>query len=231
MNHRLKFALPPFRLSGTVYGTLLNDPRALAALGDAVHCAPYKAPPQAPVLYIKPRNTLAPPGAQTPLPHDAGEFELGASLGLVLGRTACRVPEAQALEHLAGYVIVADLSLPHDSLYRPQVRLRARDDSCLIGPQVVARAAVVSPDALPIEVSVDGHVLQRAGTAGMQRSAAQLLADVTGFMTLHPGDVLMLGIPAGAPRVRAGQRWAIEMPPLGRLEGSVVAEPCEGAAV
>ena len=51
--------VPPFRLSGVVYGTLLNHEPALAALGPATHQAPYKAPPKAPVLYLKPRNTLA----------------------------------------------------------------------------------------------------------------------------------------------------------------------------
>lgn len=58
----------------------------------------------------------------------------------------------------------------------------------------------------------------------MRRAAARLLADVTEFMTLRPGDVLMLGVPAGAPRARAGQRFAISIAGLGELEGSLVAE-------
>ena len=58
----------PWRLSGVVYGTLLNDPAALAALGEAVNAPPYKAPPRAPVLYLKPRNTLAADGAAVAVP-------------------------------------------------------------------------------------------------------------------------------------------------------------------
>ena len=224
----LRFETAPYRLSGVVYGTLLNDAAALAALGDAVHQAPYKAPPKAPVLYVKPRNTLATSGATVTVPSGSGEFEIGAALGLVIGRTACRVSEAQALQHLAGYVIVVDLSLPHDSFYRPAIRFKARDGSCLIGPQVIARDDVPDPDALGIDVTVDGRVVQRASTAGMRRHAARLLADVTEFMTLHPGDVLLLGVPAGAPRARAGQRFAIEITGLGRLEGTLVADE-EGA--
>ena len=220
----LRFDAAPYRYSGAVYGTLMNDPAALAALGDAASQPPYKAPPSAPVLYIKPRNTLAGPGAAVAVPAQPGELEVGASLGLVFGRTACRVGEAQALDHLAGFTIVADLSLPHGSFYRPALRFKARDGSCLIGPRMVPRDQVADADALKIQVSLDGRVVQRASTAGMRRGVARLIADVTEFMTLRAGDILLLGVPAGAPRGRAGQRFAIEITGLGRLEGRLVDE-------
>jgi 5-oxopent-3-ene-1,2,5-tricarboxylate decarboxylase/2-hydroxyhepta-2,4-diene-1,7-dioate isomerase len=218
------FDSAPWRLSGVVYGTLLNDPAALAALGDAVHAAPYKAPPKAPVLYMKPRNTLAQSGAATEVPVEAGELEIGATLGIVIGRTACRVSQADALAHVGGWVLVADLCVPHQAYYRPSVRLRARDGSCLIGPQVAAREAIASPDALELSVSVDGMQVQTVRTAVMARPVARLLQDVTEFMTLRPGDLLLLGLAEGAPRARAGQHFAIEAPQLGRLEGELVAE-------
>ena len=135
------FDVAPFRFSGTVYGTLLNHRDALEALGASVHEAPYKAPPKSVVLYLKPRNTLAGPGDAVEVPADAPELEVGPSLGLVIGRTACRVSEAQALEHVAGCVIVADVGVPHASFYRPQVRFKARDGFCPIGPRVVAPSA------------------------------------------------------------------------------------------
>jgi 5-oxopent-3-ene-1,2,5-tricarboxylate decarboxylase / 2-hydroxyhepta-2,4-diene-1,7-dioate isomerase len=212
------------RLTGIVYGTLLNDPAALAALGDSVNHAPYKAPPRAPVLYLKPRNTLAASGAAVAVPAEPGELEIGASLGLVLGRTACRVDEARALEHLAGYVIVADLSVPHASFYRPSIRFKARDGSCVIGPHIVSRAAVADPDALAVHVSLDGRIVHTASTAGMLRGAARLLADVTEFMTLRRGDILLLGVAFGAPRARAGQSFAIDIEGLGRLDGRLIGQ-------
>lgn len=220
----LPFEFAPWRLSGVVYGHLLNDPAALAALGDTVHAAPYKAPPSAPILYIKPRNTLAASGATVALPADAGAFEIGAALGIVIGRTACRVAEADALAHVAGWCLVADLSVPHGAFYRPSVRFKARDGSCLIGPAVVPREAVPDPDDLAIRVAVDGEVVHTARTAGMRRPVARLLRDVTEFMTLSPGDVLLLGVAAGAPRVSAGHGVSIEAAGLGRLEGRLVAE-------
>ena len=223
------FDAAPWRFSGTVYGTLLNDCDALAALGAAVGEAPYKAPPKSVVLYVKPRNTLAGPGDPVVVPADAPELEVGPAIGLVIGRTACRLDEANALEHVAGCVIVADISVPHQSFYRPQVRFKARDGFCPIGPRVVARAAAGDLDRLGIRVFVDGRQVQSASSSGHIRSAARLLADVTDFMTLQPGDVLLTGVPHGAPRVRADQEVAIEIDGLGRLEMRFVAETEAGA--
>ncbi|HEX6721040.1 MAG TPA: fumarylacetoacetate hydrolase family protein [Burkholderiaceae bacterium] len=204
-------------MSGTVYGVLLNHAPALAALGDAVHAAPYKAPPKAPVLYVKPRNTLAASRSASELPAGAGALQIGANLGIVIGRTACRVSQASALSHVAGYVIVNDLSVPHESFYRPSVRFKALDGSCVIGTPV-ARERIADPDALAVRTFVDGELVQRTDTAQRIRPVAHLLSDITDFMTLAPGDVVLLGTSHGAPTARAGQRIAIEIDGLGRME-------------
>lgn len=209
---------------GTVYGALLNYRGALAALGDAAHAPPYKAPPRAPVLYIKPRNTLAGHGAPIPVPADAPELEIGAALAVVIGRTATRVRREHALEHVAGYTIANDVTVPHASYYRPSVRLRCRDGFCPVGPRVVAREQVVDPDALEVRVFVDGELRQRNTTANLVRPVAALIADVSAFMTLAEGDLLLVGVPEDAPRARAGQAVAIEIDGIGRLENRLVAE-------
>jgi 5-oxopent-3-ene-1,2,5-tricarboxylate decarboxylase / 2-hydroxyhepta-2,4-diene-1,7-dioate isomerase len=211
---------------GTVYGTLLNHTDALAALGAAVHAPPYKAPPNAPVLYIKPRNTWVGPGEPVVVPAGIEALEIGATLGLVIGRTACCVPEAEALSHVAGLVIVNDVSVPHASYYRPSLRFKARDTFCPIGPFMALfqrePARVIA--ALRIVVEIDGDVVQRNGLAGLIRPPARLLAEVSEFMTLAPGDVLSLGVAAHAPRVGAGQRVRITIDGLGTLENPFVAE-------
>jgi 5-oxopent-3-ene-1,2,5-tricarboxylate decarboxylase/2-hydroxyhepta-2,4-diene-1,7-dioate isomerase len=214
--------VPPYRLSGTVYGTLLNHRTALAALGEAVNQPPYKGAPKAPVLYVKPRNTLASSNDPVVIPADVPELEIGACLGLVIGRAACRLSEANAFEHLAGYLIVNDVSVPHLPYYRPSIRFKARDGFCPLGPRVVARAAIANPDALTIRVYVDRELRQTAHTADLVRPVAKLLADVTEFMTLGPGDVLAVGAAAPAPRVHAGQEVAIEIDGLGRLDNRFV---------
>ncbi|MBC8057846.1 MAG: fumarylacetoacetate hydrolase family protein [Rhizobiales bacterium] len=211
---------------GTVYGTLLNHADALAALGAAACAPPYKAPPVAPVLYIKPRNTWIGAGEAIVVPEGVAELEIGATLGLVIGRAACRVREANALAFVAGYVIVCDVSMPHASYYRPALRFKARDTFCPIGP-FMPRDAVGATDVLEslrIAVSIDGEVVHRASTSGLIRPPARLIADVSGFMTLSPGDVLSVGVAAGAPRARAGQRVSITIDGLGRLDNPLVAE-------
>ena len=221
----LHFDAAPHRLSGVVYGCLLNHRPALAALGDTVNQPPYKAAPKAPVLFVKPRNTLAGSGQPVSVRADVPALRIEANLGLVIGRTACNVPEDQALDHLAGVVAVADLSVPHDSFYRPSVRFKARDGSCVLGAQVVPLAALPAPlDALAMRVIVDGTLVHDTTTGDRLRGAARLLAEVSAFMTLSPGDVLMLGASHGAPLAHAGQAVAIEIDGLGRLETRLQAE-------
>lgn len=212
---------PP--MGGTVYGTLLNHREALAALGDQVNHAPYKQPPQAPILYIKPRNTWASNGDAVVVPADAPELQMGATLGLVIGRTACKVSLAEAMHYVAGYVVVNDISVPHDSFYRPSMRFKCRDGFCPIGA-FVPRERVANPDALAVTVAIDGVVVQHTDTGGRVRSVAQLLVDVTEFMTLHPGDVLSVGVAAQAPLARAGQRVTLTIEGMGQLENTLVAE-------
>lgn len=204
---------------GTVYGCLLNYRSALAALGDAVNAAPYQAPPRAPVLYIKPANTLNGPGAPIVLPRGVEAVEIGPALGLVIGRTACRVTEADALGHLAGYAVINDVTLPHASVYRPAIAQRCRDGFCPIGPVL---PATLDPAALTVRALVNGTVGLEASTTELIRPAARLLAEVSAFMTLEPGDVLHVGVPHGAPLARAGDRVAVEIVGLGRLENHVV---------
>jgi 5-oxopent-3-ene-1,2,5-tricarboxylate decarboxylase/2-hydroxyhepta-2,4-diene-1,7-dioate isomerase len=208
---------------GTVYGTLLNHREALAALGDQVNVAPYKAPPKAPIMYIKPRNTWAKSGDAVHVPSDVHELQMGATLGLVIGRTACKVSVADALDHVAGFLVMNDISVPHDSFYRPSMRFKCRDGSCPMGAYA-SRDAVANPDALAVTVAIDGVVVQRTDTGGRVRSVAQLLADVTEFMTLHPGDVLSIGVAANAPLAHAGQRVTIAIEGVGQLENVLLAE-------
>jgi len=217
--------VPPYQLSGVVYATLLNHRSAWQELGEAVNHPPYDAPPKAPVLYVKPRNTLAASGDPVPVPAGVIELELEASLGLVIGRPACRLEEARALEYLAGYLIVNDVSIPHRPYYRPSIRARARDGFCPVGPRVVPRAAIANPDDLAIRVFIDGKLRQQTGTSQLVRSIRRLLADVTDFMTLSPGDILAVGAAAPAPRVRAGQQARIEIDGLGQLESPFVQGP------
>ena len=210
----------------TVVGALLNFQDAWAALEPAMQREPHHRPPVHPVLYIKPANTWRGPGEDIVLPPEVEEIEVGATLGLVFGRAAARVREADALSHLAGYVIVNDVTIPHTSLLRPPMRQKCRDSFCPIGPlrPLAQVTQVASPDALSLRVSVNGVLCQTSNTATLRRGAARLIADVSEFMTLSAGDVLLVGVAANPPRARAGDHVSIEIDGLGRLDNAVVRE-------
>jgi len=77
---------------------------------------------------------------------DVGEaLEVGAALGIVIGRTACAVAEADALGHVAGFIVVCDCTLPRAGHFRPQIRAMARDGSCVLGSAVASRGEVGDP--------------------------------------------------------------------------------------
>jgi len=211
----------PFRLSGTVVAALLNHRRSLAALGDAVHAPPYKSPPKAVVLAIKPPGALVRAGEALLVDDAATELEIGATLGVVIASTACAVAEADALSHVGAYLVVADAALPRASHYRPQIRAMARDSSCALGSSAAPRDDIRDPDVLTMRTFVDGALAATASTAELIRPVARLIADISDFMTLHPGDVLLVGGAADLPRVRAGARVVIEIDRVGRLETHV----------
>ncbi|MBA4603676.1 fumarylacetoacetate hydrolase family protein [Thermoactinomyces mirandus] len=211
-------------VSGTVYGTLLNYKGALEALGNEVNEAPYLAPPKAPVLYIKPANTVIGYGMPIPLPQGVPQLEIGAALGVVIGSRATRVREKEALAYVAGYTVANDVSIPHKSLYRPAIKEKARDGFCPLGPWVMERDAVVNPDSLRIRVFINSKLQQENTTENLIRPVRRLIADVTEFMTLNPGDILLVGVPEGAPLAKAGDRVRIEIDGVGRLENTVIPE-------
>lgn len=217
----------PVLAAGTVYGVLLNAQDEWDAWAMPMSAPPYQAPPQAPVLYIKTANTWSACGAAIAVPARAPEVEIGASLALVIGSPAQDVAVDQALSHVAGYVLVNDLSLPHASYYRPPVKYKNLDGFLGIGPRLATPQDIGDPNRLRLDVRVDGQLRQTVDLAQMRRSAAQLIADVSEFMTLRHGDVLLLGLGADRPRARAAQRIEIRatgMDALGVLTNTLVEE-------
>ena len=220
--------IQPFLLSdglplGTVYGALLNDRATVERLSPEFDSAPYKAAPKAPVLYIKPRNTFAGEGAAVAVPAEPGELRIDATIGLVIGKRASRVSVDQALSHVAGFVVVSDVTLPHENYYRPAIRQRDRDGFCPIS-RMFKDEAGFDLDNATLSITINGERAYERSFATLVRSAAQLLADVSEFMTLSAGDVLLLGPGEASPVACPGDQIRIAVPGLGELNHSVVEE-------
>ena len=191
--------------SGTVYGTLLNFRREWDLWSARMTQDPHKAAPKAPVLYVKTANTFCPAGQDLLLQDGVSEVDIGASLGLVIG--------AQA--QVVGAVLLNDWSVPHTSYYRPPVKFRCRDGFLGL-PEQITTGQVQNWAALQIEVRRNGERMQTVDLRELMRNMPTLLADVGEFMTLQPGDVLMVGSDCLAdgtrPRAKAGDRVEISAP-------------------
>lgn len=190
---------------GTVYGTLLNFRREWDLWSARMTQDPHKAAPKAPVLYVKTANTFCPAGQDLLLQDGVSEVDIGATLGLVIG--------AQA--QVVGAVLMNDWTVPHTSYYRPPVKFRCRDGFLGL-PQQIKPGQVQDWAALQVAVRRNDEVMQILDLREMMRGIPQLLADVGEFMTLQPGDVLMVGTDCLAdgtrPRAKAGDRVEISAP-------------------
>ena len=218
----------PFFPTRTVVGALLEFQGAWQALESVMAQPPHHRPPVHPVLYLKPANTWARAGHPVLLPPDVEEVEVGATLGISFERAASRVSVAQALDFVSGYCVVNDVTVPHldgpkPALLRPPMRQKCRDGFCPIGPWVRADQ-LRSPDALEIRGYVNGELRRRSHTGQLRRHVAQLISDVSEFMTLAPGDLLLIGVDAQPARARVGDTMAVEIDGIGRLENPLHAE-------
>lgn len=212
----------PVPTRGTVVGVALNGMAEWDALAPAMSAPPYKAPPEAPVLYLKPANTWSGAFDAVTVPASAPEVEVGATLAVVFSRDASHVRAEDAWHHFSGVTLVNDLSIPSPSYYRPPVKQKCLDGFCVIGPWIAPLPAV--PEALEISVAINGEPAQTLPVAAMRRCFAQLTADISSFMTLRAGDVLLLGLGADRPRARAGDLVTVACPGIGRQETRLVAE-------
>lgn len=213
--------------TGTVYGTLLNFRDECAAMAPRMSQPPYKAAPKAPVLYIKTANTWSANGAAIAVPRHVPEVEVGATIAMVIGPRVAGLAGPWTAARAAAYVLMNDLSVPHDSFFRPPVKFKCLDGFLGIGSECIAANQAGDPARFRLEVRIQGELRQTLDFAGMVRDAARLLADVGEFMTLREGDVLMLGCGAGRPLAKAGERISISAPGLpafGTLSNTLVAE-------
>lgn len=210
--------MTPWTPQGTVYGTLLNFRREWDLWSERMTQDPHKAPPKAPVLYVKTANTFCPAGQDLLLQDGVSEVDIGATLGLVIG--------AQA--QVVGAVLLNDWSVPHASYYRPPVKFRCRDGFLGLPTQVTA-GQLQDWGTLQLQVRSNGELVQTVELRELMRNMPQLLADVGEFMTLQPGDVLMVGTDCLAdgtrPRAQAGDRVEISAPGFASVVTNVKGQP------
>lgn len=194
--------------------------------------------PEYPVLFTKFAEALIGPSDAIVLPPESSQVDYEGELAVIVGTAGRRIAPADALRHVAGYAIANDVTM-RDFQYKTHQWLQGKawEGSTPLGPYLVTPDEVGDAGALDLRLSIGDRVLQEASTAQMMFDVPTLIAHISTFVTLQPGDVILTGTPGGVgfrrkPQVflQPGDTVRVEISGLGAIENPVVAEPGRAAA-
>ncbi|WP_435318192.1 fumarylacetoacetate hydrolase family protein [Haloarchaeobius sp. TZWSO28] len=176
--------------------------------------------PDRPLLFLKPPNALSSHGSTVTLPAGKDRLDFEAELGVVIDEQCRHVEEADAMDVVRGFTCVNDLSNRDDQRQETNwVRGKAFDGAAPVGP-VIAPAEDVPEDA-SVRSYCNGERRQDGTRDQMIFSVPELIAEITRYMTLEPGDVIATGTPEGVGKLEDGDEVVVEVEGVGRLEHTV----------
>jgi 2-keto-4-pentenoate hydratase/2-oxohepta-3-ene-1,7-dioic acid hydratase in catechol pathway len=188
-----------------------------------------------PYMFIKLRNAVIGPGEAIRMPPETSQLDWEIELAAVIGRGGRRIPAARALDHVAGYAIVNDISA-RDLNVRGDYPFKfdwfqgkCHDTFAPFGPWIVPASAMQDPQAVGMELKVNDQVMQKDSTANMIWSIREQIAYISTIVTIEPGDVIATGTPTGVGMARgiflkAGDVVSASIDGIGTLTNTVVAE-------
>lgn len=155
--------------------------------------------PAEPVIFFKATSAITGPNDTVEIPRGSVKTDWEVELGVVIGKEAKYISEDEALDHVAGYCVVNDLSERDFQLHRSGqwVKGKSADTFGPIGPWLVTRDKVPDPQNLPMYLEVNGHRYQDGSTKTMHFDVATVISHLSQFMSLQPGDVISTGTPPG----------------------------------
>lgn len=155
--------------------------------------------PPEPVVFMKATSCIVGPNDEVEIPRGSKKTDWEVELGFVIGKPAKHVDEANALNHVAGYCVVHDVSEREYQLERSGTWDKGKgcDTFGPIGPWLVTADEVSDPQALPIWLTVNGHRYQDGNTSTMVYGVAFIISYLSQFFTLQPGDIVCTGTPPG----------------------------------
>jgi len=216
-------------------GSPLTGVRKFIAIGlnFADHAAESNLPiPAEPIVFMKATSCIQGPDDAVMLPRDSVKTDWEVELGVVIGTRARYVTEDEALDHVAGYCTINDVSEREFQIERGGTWDKGKgcDTFGPLGPWLVTRDEVPDPQNLGMWLDVNGRRMQTGSTRTMIFSVAKIVSYVSQFMTLEPGDVITTGTPPGVgmgmkPPVylKAGDQIALGIDGLGEQRQGVVA--------
>ena len=189
--------------------------------------------PKSPVTFSKFANSVVGPNAEVVIPPGSVESDYEAEFGIVIGKTATRVSEADAMEHVLGYVCINDVSARDFQFADGQwQRGKSPDTFCPMGEAVVTRDEIADPHNLRVQLRLNGETMQDSNTKQLVFGVEALVSFLSQWTTLEPGDVIPTGTPPGVGFARKppvyiqpGDVMEVDIEGLGILRNPVVA--CE----
>ncbi|MGQ0668190.1 MAG: fumarylacetoacetate hydrolase family protein [Actinomycetota bacterium] len=199
-------------------------PSKIVAVGKnyPAHAAEFgQEVPDEPLLFLKPSTAVIGPGDPIPLLPVSRRVDFEGELAVVIGRIARRVEAEDASKYILGYTCGNDVTLRDLQRMDDQwARAKGFDGSCPLGPWIETE---LDPNDTRIETRLNGEVRQSGRTADMVYGVATLVAYITEFMTLLPGDVIMTGTPEGVGKLSPGDRVEVAIEGIGTLANPVAA--------
>ncbi|WP_109313504.1 fumarylacetoacetate hydrolase family protein [Ruegeria sp. AU67] len=188
--------------------------------------------PEEPVIFFKATSAICGPNDTVEIPRNSVKSDWEVELGAVIGKHTKYVSKEDALDHVAGYCVVNDLSERDFQLHRSGqwVKGKSCDTFGPIGPWLVTRDEVADPQNLAMYLEVNGHRYQDGSTKTMHFDVATVISHLSQFMSLQPGDVISTGTPPGvgmgqypATYLKAGDKMKLGIQGLGVQVQDVVA--------
>ena len=206
----------------------ITDPEKIVCIGLNYQSHATEAgidPPADPTFFAKFRNALASPGSTVKLPAASEKVDYEAEIAFVIGRRCKEIDSGDALDGIAGYTLLNDLSARDLQFATPQwMPGKVFDGSAPCGPALVTPDEAGPADRISFALDLNGERMQEASTSDLIFPVAELVARLSRLMTLEPGDIVSTGTPAGVgsvrkPRVwlKAGDEISITSPTLGEL--------------
>ena len=217
--------LPPFE-AGTIIALGLNYADHAKELAKELTVTTKDEP----LVFFKTAGALVGHRGTTRRPDGVAFMHYECELAVVIGRTAKNVRRADAMAHVAGYTVCNDYAIRDhlENWYRPNLRVKNRDGATALGPWFVPAADVPDPHALALRTLVNGKLTQQGSTAAMAHPVAELIAYLSSFMTLSPGDVILTGTPEGVVNVDVGDEVVTQIDGIGRLINTIVGDDAFG---
>jgi 2-keto-4-pentenoate hydratase/2-oxohepta-3-ene-1,7-dioic acid hydratase in catechol pathway len=210
----------------------LPDPDKIVCIGLNYRSHAAEAgidPPDQPTFFAKFRNALVPADATVKLPAASEKVDYEAEVAFVLGRRCKEVEASDALDAIAGYMLLNDLSARDLQFATPQwMPGKVFDGSAPCGPALVTPDEAGAPDAISFALDLNGERMQEASTSDLVFSVPELVARLSRWMTLEPGDIVSTGTPSGVGSIRQPRVWlkpgdeiVISSPSLGELPTAI----------